>query len=811
MRQTVVFTFIFLCVAVSASSQHTFTGNIQGKISDEALNPVDFANVTLHNSSDSSLVKAALSDENGQFDLENLKAGNYFLQVSHLSFEKLVSAQFLLDSAHNNMIFNELKTTAKSKELGEVKVQAQKQFVERQLDKLVVNVENSIVAAGNSALEVLERSPGVLINQETSINLKGKSGVVVMIDGKPSPLSGSDLINYLRGIPAGSLQCIEIITNPSAKYDAAGNAGIINIRFKKDNRQGLNGSFTASYGQGELPKPAVSTNFNYRKNDWNLFGSVSHSQPKQLARFFINRKFFDQEKTIQNIFEQNSYTEIPMISSTARVGVDYYRGKRTIFGVLLNANWLNQKREGTTNTTVANANNVLDYSTLTNLSVDSDRLNGFGNFNVKHSFNDKGTELSADIDYGQFDAITLQNMDNQNFTPDNTLLTISRLASDQRGVISVTSAKADFTHAFSETLKFESGWKSSLVSSDNDLKFYDVIQGLSVLDPQLSNQFLYRELINALYLNASTSRAKFDVQAGLRMEHTNTLGQQVTTNDEFKRNYAQLFPSMVVNWKQSDNHQVSVSYSKRIDRPNYQQLNPFRVFVDTYTYVVGDPGLQPVITHSFELNHTLQGKYMTTLSYTHAKESITDIFTQDDETKISYQIPANIQTLDQLALGIFYPFNFGKKISSTLSGNMYWNRYESPLQGGNLVNERTSWDLNLNNNFSLGKGWSAELTAFYQSRTVWGQFIIKQLGQVSAGVQKVSNDKKSIFKASLSDIFLTNHISVVVQYENQDFFTRRTWDRRVLSLSYTYRFGKNTVTKARQRSTGAEDLKKRAG
>jgi hypothetical protein len=240
-------------------------------------------------------------------------------------------------------------------------------------------------------------------------------------------------------------------------------------------------------------------------------------------------------------------------------------------------------------------------------------------------------------------------------------------------------------------------------------------------------------------------------------------------------------------------------------------LNPFKVFVDPYTYVVGEPSLDPVLTNSFEINHTFKNKYITTLSYVRSKATITDIFTQDDVTKISYQSPANIQDFEQYNLGVNIPFGIKKWMTSNITASIYWNRYSSPLQGGQLQNDYTSWDINCTNNFVIGKkGWSAELSGFYQSKNAWGLFFIKNLAQVSCGLQKTSKNRKSILKLGLSDIFRTNHIAVIVKYGNMDFHTNRTWDARALTFSYTHRFGKSTVARARQRSSGIEDEKKRA-
>jgi iron complex outermembrane recepter protein len=788
------------------------TGKLSGRVVDNMGNAIDGATVSLLSAKDSILVKADFSNKEGGIEMEGIKQGNYLLRITNTGYGKYFSPPFSIDDKNNDIRLNNITLTISTAAMGEVTVVSQKPFIERKLDRMVVNVENSIVAAGNSVLEVLERSPGVVVNQESSINIKGKSGVIVMIDGKPSSLSGADLITYLRGIPASTIQSIEIITSPSARYDAAGNAGIINIKFKKDQRQGLNGSLALSYGQGRYAKPNASINLNFRKKNWNIFGSHSYSQPQLFTRFYINRKFFDTDRNPVSIFDQTSFIKQPIMSNNSRVGVDYYMGKQTIIGAMFNFNWNKNERDGSTNSVITYPDGEIDYLTKTAIQLNEKRFNGFGNFNIKHSFDSSGRELTADIDFGRFRATTLQDVFNQNVNKDDVLLNDNRLNTDQRGLITVKSLKADYIHPFSKTLKLEAGIKSSLVETDAEVNFYDVVNGNAEFDPERSNHFLYKENVNAAYAMLAKEFTKTDIQAGLRMEHTSTRGDQITTSEKFSRSYVNWFPSLTVNQKLSDQHQLSVSYTRRIDRPSYRQLNPFRIFVDPYTYVVGDPALKPVFTNAYELSHTFKGKYITTLNFSRSKDVITDVFVQDDNTRISYQAPANLQDFYIVSLGTFMPVTIKKWMNASLSANMFWNKYESPFQGGNLTNDFFSWDARLNSSFRMGdKGWSAELNGFYQAKNAWGLFVIRNIAQASVGIQKLSKNRNSTFKLALTDVFYTNRVAVVVNYQNMDFFTDRTWDSRVLTLSFTHRFGKNTVTKARQRTTGVEDEKRRAG
>ncbi len=803
---------LLLAGAISLAAQTDLRGTIHVTVQNAEKQPLEGVSIGLMRSSDSTLAKIAITDQAGTAMVEEIKPGSYFLTAYLMGHEKFASVPLNIDADHLRLDIPGIQLEKSANALSEVTIARKKPFIERQLDKLVINVESSIASAGSSVLEVLERAPGVVINQESSINLKGRQGVIVMIDGKPSPLSGSDLINYLKGIPANNIDRIEIISNPSARYDAAGNAGIINIRFKKDQRQGLNGSASLSVGQGFYFKPNGSTNLNFRKKKWNLFGNYSYGQPKGFTRFSINRKFFDQYHEVESVFDQTSFTQQPIKSHNGKIGADFYAGKKTVIGALFSGNLFRNTRSGYTNATITDPEGVLQYTTLSDNVLNDKRFNAFGNLNFKHTIDSTGKELTVDLDYGEFDSRAYQHFVTEQLSAAVTPPPGYILNTDQNGNLSVKSAKADYVHPLKKDAKFEAGLKSSIVEADNDILFFNFLNGVNLFDPGRSNHFIYKENVNAAYVNFARSFAKFDVQAGLRLEQTNTTGDQVTTGEHFTRSYAYLFPSVFVNRKLSDKNTLSFSYSRRIDRPDYRQLNPFRIFVDAYTYVVGDPSLKPVLTNSFELGHTFDQKYSLTLSYVQSKEVITDVFVQDDATKISYQTPANLQDFDQVSLGVSVPVSVRKWLNSSINGSLYWNKYTSPFQGGDLLNSSLSWDLNVNNSFVLGsKGWSAELSGFYQSRMAWGLFIIRDLAQVSAGIQKTSADKLSTFKLSVSDVFYTNHIAVIVQFQNQDWFTDRTWDSKALTLTYTQRFGKNTVQQARRRTSGIEEEKKRAG
>lgn len=802
---------LFSLITIYSTGFAQSNGKVSGKISTGTDQSAENATVLLLRAKDSVMMKTTLPDKNGAFEFEEVKPGSYLVSVSMVGFKKYTGSSFSIDEKNSAITISPITLLSAASQLGEVTVEAKKPFIERKLDRFIVNVENSIVGAGSTVLNVLERSPGVLVNEESGIKLRGKQGVIVMIDGKPSPLAGADLINYLKSVPSSAIEKIELITNPSAKYDAAGNAGIINIKFKKDQRQGLNGNFTLSDGQGRYNKPSAAVNLNYRKKKWNLFSNLSTSHPTNFTRFYINRKFSDNNGNIQSIFDQTSFIKTPFSSYNAKVGADYYASKKTVIGVMLNGNFFNHSRDGFTNSIITNPDGSLQYTTETDNVLSGSSNNMFGNFNLKHTFDSLGKELTVDADLGRYKSSTLQDFNNQYFDETGNPKTLDKLKTDQNGIINVKSIKADYLHPLKGNAKIEAGIKSSLVKTDSDIKFFTIDGSTVTIDATRSNHFIYKENVNAAYLNYAKEFKKTDIQFGLRMEHTVTDGKQLSTGESFSRNYVMLFPSFFINQKLSETHQLSFSYSRRIDRPSYRQLNPFRIFVDPYTYVVGDPALRPVSTHSFESNYTLKNKYIVTLSYSTSKASITDIFAQDDASKVSYQIPANIQDFEQYNLGVTIPVSIQKWMNSNIIASIYRNNYSSPLQGGQLVNNYTAWDVSMNNSFVIGKkGWAAELGGFYQSKNAWGMFLIKDLAQISAGIQKTTKDKKSTFKLAVTDIFYTNHIAVIVKYQNMDFHTDRRWDSRVATLSFTHRFGSTKVAQARRRTSGVEDEKRRA-
>ncbi len=809
MKQLAILTLLLAGIDPVISQNIT----IGGALTDAAGTPVEAATVSLLRAADSSLVKVELSDAAGKFEFSGIKSGQFLLGVTALGFEKFMGNPVQATGAEPNIQLPPLALTGSSIDLKEVTVTAQKPFIERRIDRTVVNVENSILATGSTALEVLERAPGVIVNQNDAISLRGRSGVIVMIDGKPNPMSGADLANFLRALPSNTIDRIEIITNPSAKYDAAGNAGIIDIRLKKDKNQGTNGSASAYYGQGVYPKTGAGLNLNHRNKKLNAFGSYNYNFRKGMNDLRLYRVFFDDDIRT-GAYDQRNYMTMPFNTHTARAGADFFPDKKTVFGLVVSGttNHFNPNAQNTSAVEGAGAG-VESYFGTSNKGQNR-FFTWAANGNFKRAFNDKGHELSADFDFAEFGSNT-----DQLFTTVYTGLNGEKirqdylLSGDMDGNLKIRSLKADYALPLPGKSKLEAGLKSSIVDADNNLQFFDLsLPGAPVYDSSISNHFIYRENINAAYLNFSREWDKLSVQAGLRVENTNAEGTQLVNGDHFDRHYTNLFPSVFLNYKFSEQYQTGLNLSRRLDRPSYQQLNPFKRFLDPSTYSAGNPFLNPQFTWAAEWSNTFWQKLNVTLAASRTSDNITQVIAPvGDLERVTVQTDSNLATVQYLSIAVNYNFNI-MPWWSTINNFNAWNGQYS----GNLANT-TLRDGNLvahfftTHNFTLGQGWSAELNFNYKTREVYGFMDLNPMWGLGAGIQKNLFDRRATVKLAVTDIFWQNLPSATIRFNDYVETFEVFRETRVATLSFNYRFGSQTVQQARRRQGGAEEEKRRAG
>lgn len=804
---------VVLCLSIVGElyAQISVKGKITGRVTDQNAKIVEFATITLLKAKDSTLVKGLLTDVNGQFVFENIVEGNYVVSVSQLGYKKFYSPKFAITPDNQEITLKNIQLSEEAKQLNEVAIKASKPFIEQQVDKMVVNVENSVVSAGSTALEVLERSPGVTVDKDGNISLKGKAEVRVMIDGKPTYLSNQDLANMLRNMQSSQLATIELITNPSAKYDASGNAGIINIKMKRNQNMGLNGTATLGTGYGRYEKVNGSLNLNYRDGKWNLFGNYSGNYRRSFQELELSRNFRVGNE-ISNYFYQSSVGKRKNIGNNFKVGADYFLNKKTTIGVLATASVGMWKEFGLNATNIYKGTSTLEQLNETYRNVPENWENYAGNINLKHTFDSTGRELTVDADYARFDKNSLQNYDIRSLNAQGTVIgTPYSEIGDLLTAIDIYSTKADYTHPISKTTKFETGWKSSWVVADNNMKFFRKEGETTTPVLGRTNQFKYNENVNAVYVNYQTKLGKTSLQAGLRMEHWHAVGNQITTNQTFKRDSIQFFPSVFVQHPFGKKYTMGFNYSRRIDRPNYQDLNPFLYFLDPYTFQKGNPFLRPQITNSYEWTHSIMSAINITVNYSKTRDLMSEVLQQNDAELKTFATKDNYGFRENYGVALSAPIPVTKWWSSNLYVNVFRNRFSGLLLGADFNASVTSMQANVQNSFRLPNGWSAELSGFYMSGFLEGMLVGKPMGQVSVGLQKQLLNKKASLRINVRDVFWTQQFRGSVQYQNLDVTIRNRFESRVANVSFTYRFGNTKVQAARQRQTGVESEKNRVG
>ncbi|MGQ0827642.1 MAG: TonB-dependent receptor domain-containing protein [Bacteroidota bacterium] len=804
-----IFTSVVICICFSVSAKAQAGSLIEGQVKDKDNNSAAFATVTLLNAYDSSLVKGAITDEGGNYQIENIKAGRYIIGVHFVGYAKHYSLSFDLKENEKKRM-DDIIFLPSENQLNQVEIVSQKPFIERQVDKIVVNVENSIVSAGNSVFEILERSPGVTIDQNGNISLKGKQGIVVMMDGKPTLLNPEQLGNYLKGMPSSAVEKIELINNPSSKYDAAGSAGIINIKTKKGRKDGFNSSINGAYGQGRYEKISGSINFNHKKKKINWFGNYNYSKRKGFHNVTLDRVF--SVNGIPNTrFMQDNYVVFPFNNHTAKLGFDFYASKKTTIGLVINGNNNKFNPHGENNTQVYNGTNELIYNFRTTNRSNDLWQNGSTNINFSHTIDTTGKEISGDADYAAYGNKTTQRFlttyadaDGNMYLPDNFI------HSNVKGLLQIYSGKVDYSHPYNQTLKFETGIKSSYVTADNDVRFYNTVNGADIVDTTKTNHFIYDENINAAYINATKDFEKISVQLGLRGEQTIMHGTQVTTGTKFDRNYAQLFPSAFLTYRINKKNELAFNYSRRIDRPNYQSLNPFIFFLDPTTYKQGNPFLQPQLTNSFELSYTYDQNTTLTGYFSRTYDNITEVLIQDDVKKVTIQTGKNIGHVDYSGLSINTNLKPTKWWNCFNDINIYYGLYTGEVQGNYLNKSNLVFTINSTNSFVLPKNFSAELSFFYKTKEVYGIMEMEPIYSLNAGVKKTFANNKFTAKLNFNDILYSYRIQAYIGFYNIDESFKRKNDTRTVTISLTYNIGKGGNTPSSRRQTGAEDEKKRA-
>ena len=801
-----ILTIVLISVAGNLLAQSTAT--ISGMVNNSNNKALQSVTISLLKANDSTLVKTAITDAKGNYEIVTNKEGNFLLSYSSIGFEKSYSAIFKLGKEKKIAlaVFTLQLATGK---LSEVTITAKKPLIEVKADKTIFNVEASINASGSNALELLQKSPGVLVDNNDNISMKGKTGVRVYVDGKMMQLDTKDLAAYLKSINSNDIEAIEMISNPSAKYDASGNAGIINLRLKKNKKFGTNGSINTGFVQGVTPKGNGSVNLNYRDKKVNLFGNIGGNMGNYENKLYLYRKQKD------TLYDQNSTSVNVEKSINIKAGADFFINSKNTIGVMATTNFSNSTTNSDGITKISYIPNAVYVKTLRAFNtIPGSRTNV--NYNINYRYADTtGTEINFDADYGQFTGVGRSFQPNNYLDANNVLLYKITNRNYTPTDIDIYTAKIDAEQKSGKG-KLGYGVKTSHVNTKNTFDFFnDNTFGVPVKVLNRSNNFNYTEIVNAGYINYQLQiNQKWSFQAGLRIERTNSKGELtradsiVQADNTVKRKYTDLFPSGALTYIIDPKHTLNFTFSRRIDRPTYQDLNPFENKLDELSFEKGNAFLRPQYTNNIELTHTFMGFINTTIGYSHVKDYATQATDTAANTTFVQQ-----KNLDRQQI---FSFNIGAPtpIKSWWSGYInLWYNYQTfdGVIGVNTVNQQVPmYGAYLQQTFTIGKKYTAEISGYFNGPAVWGgTWRTKPMGGLDLGLQKQLFDKQGTLKLSVTDILFTSPWRAINNFGGVYINGGGSWESRTLRLSFSWRFGSNLINKSRDRQTGLESESKR--
>lgn len=781
--------------------------DVSGSVQDNNGKPLAAVTVSLLTAKDSSLVKADVTTAEGAYQFLATYPGVYLLSYNLLGYEKRFSQVFELKNGEPYKA-PAVQLQPAARKLQEVTVTSKKPMIEVKADKTVFNVENSINATGSNALELLQKSPGIQVDNNDNISMKGKSGVKIYIDGKISQLETKDLAAYLRSINSNDVEAIEMISNPSAKYDASGNAGIINIRLKKNKRFGTNGSLTAGLVQGITPKGNGSVNLNYRDKKVNLFSNIGGNIGRNENTLNLYRVQKD------SVYDQHSINWNNNKNLSFKAGADYFIDSRNTLGVMVNGNFSQNDWSSTSNTNVSYQPTGQYVKTLQAYNSIPGHRNNF-NANINYRYADTaGREINFDGDYGFFRGVGRSYQPNyyedQNGNPLYTVINRNYTPTD----IDIYTAKLDVEQpAWKGKLGY--GAKFSYVRTANTFDFFNDINGVPTKILSRSNSFTYTENVNAAYVNFQRKlNERWSFQAGLRMEQTNSNGVlvradgMVQSDNTVKRSYLNLFPSGALTWNLNQKNTLNLTYSRRIDRPSYQDLNPFENKLDELTYQKGNAFLRPQYTDNVELSHTYLGMITTSVGYSYVKDYATQ--TTDTVNNATYVQQQNLATQQILSFSLGSPLPIAKWWNGYANVWYNYQLFKGQIGGKDVHTSIPLFGAYMQHSFTLGHNYTAELSGWFNGPSVWGAtWKTKSQGGLDAGVQKMLMQKRASIKLSVTDIFHTNPWTATSDFGGLYIRGGGSWESQTVRLSFTWRFGSNQVKAARQRETGIESETKR--
>ena len=783
---------------------------IRMQVKDDKTNPLPGATLQLLGP-DSVLIKIQISDREGVAEFSGVTGRSYIMEVSHTGYQrKYIRVNELAPAGFS-------ATTAlepAGNTLADVSVTARRPFIQFAPDKTVINVEAGITNAGASIMDVLEKSPGVTIGRDGTISMKGKAQVMVLIDGKPTQLSGADLQSYLSGISASQVDVLELIDNPGAKYDAAGNSGIINIRTKKLRQKGFNGSLSLGPAQGFYTKANNSLNLNYRNGKVNLYLNYGNRLGTDMMELYALRKYFDRNGNDSLYLQQPNFSKTHISAHNVKIGLDLFLTQQTTLGFFFTGAFIDRSTKSYSSIDWMSPSYVIDSTINTwgtrNLTF---RRSG-ANANLRHVFRNKD-ELAFDLDLIRFDIQGDQFFQTQLSQPGSV---VQSTRGDVPSELDIFTARLDYTRKFSD-YTWEAGLKTASTQTDN-LADYFFNDGTNWYDDlSRSNHFLYDEQIHSIYSSLSADHSRWSWQAGLRYELTsykaNQLGNAVVKDSSFNRDYGSLFPSGYIQYKADSSNRFTFRAGRRIDRPQFQNLNPFIITINKYTFESGNPFIRPQFTWNLELMHSFKDRFTTSISYSFLKDYFSQIFIIDSN---SSNVNKNTILYTRGNVGSFR--NLGASFTLQQPIRPWWNLTAVAVYNYKII-KGVVWEpiearvhqlnISLNNQFQFKKGWAAEFSGYYQTNSqIDLQESLTPQGERGGGVSILVMKGRGTLRLTVRDILYTQNYSGYSLFQNSDEPFKVKWDSRVVRLAFTWRFGQ-ALKPVKRSGGGATEETERVG
>ncbi len=769
--------------------------NIKGKVTGQSQ-PVVWANVVLTNLNDD-IITGSITDDYGTFNLK-AEPGTYKLTISFIGYNSFVKEVTIKNDLDLGTIVLKADNT-----LDEIVITHQKKLIEQKPDRIILNVENSVTAIGGDALDALRIAPGLRV-QNNSINLLGRGESRVMINGRLLQLSAEDLTSYLNSISASDIKKIEVITTPPAKYEAAGNGGLINIVLKKGQLNSWKNTISLVENINTYHFTTLRNSLLYNKNKLSLSFNVNGAKGN-------SRNIEDFQ-----VYYPNSTWDIDINSKerednlSAQFLLDYDITENTTIGIQYLGNTKTPDLTDKSISRIFNQSNSLDSLLINNGNNHSKVNSHLINLHANTKLDSLGKSISFDIDYFTYDSNQNRDFITNSFAPNNDFLGVNAAANNfSNQKIENFSVKTDVEHP-SKFINLSYGAKISSIKNNSDIKFFNTITGTPVFDSNISNTFKYEENNQAIYVSGLKKiNEKWDVQLGLRLENTKTKGFSVELNETNTDRYTKLFPSFYASYNKNENNSFSLSYGKRIERPRFRDLNPFRSVISSNTFSVGNPFLRPSFVDSFEFKHTYKNKYTTNAFLSIINDGASVIFTSDVEN--STQIATRSNFFKQYIYGIGESFTFNK-ISwwqSQNSLNVIGSKTEFTMDIGAQPQNGIMFSANSSNKITINESTKLQIDASYDSPFKSGLFSVGETYSLDLGISKQFLDKNLQVAILIKDIFNTsslNNFKSTVNGVKQVY--GQNDNNRFIRLSARYSFG-NKKIKENRRSFGNEEERRR--